>query len=106
MRPRFMKLELKPINHVLRTLTLCFAVSALAQAPNPPQREGGTRADRPPQSGPGGFVQGGPGPGGFGMNQQETKLVKRFDKDNNGWLNAAERKAAREFLAKERAEGR
>ena len=40
------------------------------------------------------------------MNQSEIKLVKQFDKDGNGWLNAAERKAAREFLQQERAEGR
>ena len=36
----------------------------------------------------------------------ETKLVTRFDKDNNQRLNAAERKAAYEFLQKEIAEGR
>ncbi len=40
------------------------------------------------------------------MMQPEIKLVKQFDKDGNGWLNAAERKAAREFLQKNRAEGR
>jgi spore coat protein CotH len=50
------------------------------------------------------FGPDGPGPGG--MMQPEIKLVKQFDKDGNGWLNAAERKAAREFLQKERAEGR
>lgn len=46
-----------------------------------------------------------PGPGGFGgpgMNQ-EIKLVKMFDKDANGWLNAEERKAAREYLANQGA---
>jgi len=32
---------------------------------------------------------------------QEKKLVKQFDKDGNGWLNSDERKAAREFLAKQ-----
>src|SRR5207247_1380503 len=71
-------------------------------------RDGGAAFDGPPPGGPGGFGgPGGPGPGGFGgMNQQQTKLVKQFDKDGNGWLNATERKAAREFLAKERAEGR
>ena len=37
---------------------------------------------------------------------QETKLVKQFDKDGDRWLNNDERKAAREFLQKERAEGR
>jgi hypothetical protein len=40
------------------------------------------------------------------MMRQETKLVKQFDKDGDKRLNADERKAAREWLAKERAEGR
>lgn len=40
------------------------------------------------------------------MMEQEIKLVKQFDKSGKGWLNAAERKAAREFLQKERAGGR
>ncbi|HOK78419.1 MAG TPA: CotH kinase family protein [Verrucomicrobiota bacterium] len=46
-----------------------------------------------------------PGPGGFGgpgMNQ-EMKLVEMFDKDGNGWLNAEERKTAREYLANQGA---
>lgn len=38
--------------------------------------------------------------------QPERELVKDFDKDGDHRLNAAERKAAREFLAKEAAEGR
>jgi len=38
--------------------------------------------------------------------QQETKLLKQFDQDGDHRLNSAERKAAREFLAKERSEGR
>jgi spore coat protein CotH len=58
--------------------------------------------DGPP---PGGF--GGPGGrGGFGGVQPERELVKDFDKDGDHRLNAAERKAARELLAKEAAEGR
>ena len=36
----------------------------------------------------------------------DTKLVKQFDKDGDKRLNFAERKAAREFLAQERAAGR
>jgi spore coat protein CotH len=40
------------------------------------------------------------------MMEQQIKLVKQFDKGSKGWLNADERKAAREFLKKERAEGR
>lgn len=38
--------------------------------------------------------------------QQEKKLVKQFDQDGDKRLNVAERQAAREFLAKERTEGR
>ena len=60
------------------------------------------RAQRPP---------GGPGPGGGGGGfgggpRQEKKLVPQFDKDGDKRLNAEERKAAREFLQKEIAEGR
>ena len=40
------------------------------------------------------------------MMQEEIKLVKRFDQNGDGRLNATERKAAREFLQKEKAEGR
>ncbi|HMJ92158.1 MAG TPA: CotH kinase family protein, partial [Candidatus Acidoferrum sp.] len=40
-----------------------------------------------------------------GFSREERKLVKQFDKDNDKRLNAEERKAAREFLAKERASG-
>lgn len=38
--------------------------------------------------------------------QEDTKLLKQFDKDKSGVLNAEERKAAREFLKKEKEEGR
>ncbi len=48
----------------------------------------------PPPFGPGGF------PGG-----EERKLVAQFDKNGDKWLNQAERKAAREFLASEPARG-
>jgi hypothetical protein len=47
--------------------------------------------------------RGGPG---FGGVREETKLVKDFDKDGDKRLNAVERKAAREFLEKEKADGR
>lgn len=47
----------------------------------------------PPDFGPGRF--GGP----MGGVREETKLVKQFDKDSSGWLNAEERKAARAYLA-------
>jgi spore coat protein CotH len=38
--------------------------------------------------------------------QARRKLVEQFDKDGDGRLNAQERKAAREFIAKEQKEGR
>jgi hypothetical protein len=59
----------------------------------------------PPPGGPGGF--GGRGFGGpGGPNQQQTKVLQKFDKDGNGRLDAAERKAAREWLKKEGSTGR
>src|SRR5207247_4422933 len=96
-------------------LATCLTLSGLAQTPDnpprrdgdrPPVREGSPREGRPnfqgqPPDGPGG-----PGRGGFGGVQQKTKLVKQFDKNGDGRLDIAERKAAREFLAQERAEGR
>src|SRR5947208_13347686 len=52
---------------------------------------------QPPDFPPGGF--GGRGPGGPGGMGQHVKIVERFDKEGKGYLNAAERKAAREYLA-------
>lgn len=40
------------------------------------------------------------------MGGEETKLLKKFDKDGSRFLDAAERAAAREFISTERAEGR
>jgi hypothetical protein len=37
------------------------------------------------------------------MMQQQRQLLKQFDANRDGWLNKEERKAAREFLQKERA---
>ena len=45
------------------------------------------------------------GPGGFGM-QPEQKVVAQFDKDGDSRLNAAERRAAREFVETTGAGGR
>lgn len=53
----------------------------------------------PPPFGPPGFGPGGPG------QREEVKLVKQFDKDNNGWLNAEERAAARKSLQEKRSAG-
>lgn len=79
-----------------------FACARLvAQQDGPPGGFGG-----PPGGGRGGGGPGGGGPGGPGGMGQNTKLVKQFDKDGDKRLNAGERKAAREFLAQERASGR
>lgn len=52
----------------------------------------------PPQGGPGQMRMGGP-------NMAETKLVKKFDLDKNGWLNAAERAEARKAIPARRGPG-
>lgn len=54
--------------------------------------------DGPPEFPGDEFSPGGPPPGGPGGMQSERKLVKDFDKDGDGWLNQAERKAARESI--------
>src|ERR1051325_10483009 len=46
------------------------------------------------------------GPGGPGMMNQRRKLVAQFNKDGDGRLNDEERKAAREFIQKERGSGK
>jgi hypothetical protein len=99
-----MKLSMKPLlangidRMTLRLLLLLSTVVIVASAFG--QRPDGPPAGPPGGRGPGGF--GGP-PGGV---REDIKLVGQFDKDSNKRLDAAERKAAREFLAKERAEGR
>jgi hypothetical protein len=102
-------------------ILVAFAVavySLAAQAPREPQRPLGPRDfDGPPPRNFGGPPFDGPPPAGFGGRgpgmmgppgdmREERKLVAQFDKDGDNRLNAAERKAAREFLAKEKAEGR
>lgn len=52
--------------------------------------------------GPPGF--GGPPPGG--PMSEVIPVLKKFDADHSGWLNATERAEARAFLAKEASEGR
>jgi hypothetical protein len=93
---------------VLLTGVLAMAAGSVSAQPeprpNPPFNA--PRFDGPP---PGNF--GGPGgPGGRGGPpmgvQEDRKLVRQFDQDGDARLNAAERKAAREFLAKEKSEGR
>ena len=100
---------MKKLNALVRRFALVlvcgFAIVALAQNPGdgpqggeafPPP--GGPGFDGPPSFGPGGFGPGGPG----GMNQ-ESKLVKQFDKDGDKRLNNEERTAAREFVTRQRA---
>src|SRR5688500_16067810 len=84
------------------SLLLAFPLAA-AFAQDAPQRppDGPRTVQRGPGAGPGG------GPGfGMGGVRPERELVKEFDKDNNGRLNAAERQAALELVQKEIAEGR
>lgn len=50
---------------------------------------------------PGDFMR---GPGGPGMMRQTRKILKDFDKNNDGWLNQEERATARVQLKKEQSE--
>ncbi|MBL9126319.1 MAG: CotH kinase family protein [Verrucomicrobiales bacterium] len=76
-------------------LGTCAIRLSLAQPAGPPP-------DRGPGRGPGGGPGGGP-PMGV---QPDLELVEKFDRNGDKRLDAAERKSAREFLAKEVAEGR
>lgn len=96
---------LKRYAFVSMACILCGALVSLQPASGDPQRGDPPLQGRgePPPQGPGGppdFGRGGPfGPGGP-MGQQR-KLVKQFDKDNDGRLNATERQAAREVAKKD-----
>jgi hypothetical protein len=75
---------------------------------NPPARQGEppVEFDFPPPGFDPGFAGpppffGGPPGGPGGLMREEIKLVKKFDRNGDGWLNEAERKAAREFLARQ-----
>ncbi len=77
-----------------RVFVVAFALTASAAFAQPPG--GGFPGGQP--GGPGG-----PGGGGFGppgMGGQERQLVKDFDKNGDGWLNAEERKPARDEAKK------
>lgn len=90
----------------LIVLLLVGASGALpAQTPSdPPNRE--RPATNQPPSFPGGRGGFGPGRGGMGGVQAKMTIVEQFDKDGDHRLNAAEREAARAFLAKQGTEGR
>ena len=80
---------------------LAFHFATRAQQPDfPPPRD----FDGPPPFGPGPGRPGFGGPGGPGPNQPELKVLEKFDLNKNRILDADERKAAREFVQKERAE--
>lgn len=77
-----------------------------AQQPPPDFDRGDSPGFGPPGFGPPGF--GGPGrPGGFGPGgpREDRKLVKKFDQDENGWLNREERAKAQK-AAKSETDGR
>src|SRR5213593_2516138 len=83
-------------------LLLCCG-GAISQVPQPPP-PGHEQADfdGPPRP-DGDFIA---GPGRPGGPREKLKLVKQFDKDGDNRLNTAERKAAREFVRSEQAQGR
>jgi spore coat protein CotH len=86
------------IPHLSKFLcALCFAAAQAFAQPGPSDFPPGG-PDGPPRFGPGGG--GPPGP------QPKVKLLKKFDKDGDKFLNAEERKEALEYLNKERSEGR
>src|SRR5205809_178496 len=107
-----MKLQSLKLSPALCALVICSTFSAPAQTAESPRRADGQRPPAADNAAPDGGAPfdvrasfapggpGGPGPGGFGGVREKTKLVKQFDKDGDGRLNAAERKAAREFLQK------
>ncbi|MBI2946282.1 MAG: CotH kinase family protein, partial [Verrucomicrobia bacterium] len=110
-----MKLTFIFLKPARTAVTLCFAFSVLGQNAGVPGRGLGPPPGPPGFDGPPplGFGPGGPGEprgpgrGGIGgMMRQDLKLVKQFDKDGNSRLDAAERKAAREFLQREGMPGR
>jgi hypothetical protein len=81
---------------------LCTVSAVIAQPPDFGGRGFGGGGFGGGFGGPGG--RGGPGgPGGPG---QRIKLLPQFDKDGKGYLNSAERKAAREYLASQPRRGR
>jgi len=72
-------------------LLLCTGLTAVAQDLDQPPPDGPGRIERIDHGMPPNF-------------KKQTDLVKRFDKDGDKRLNAAERKAAREYLQQERAQ--
>lgn len=80
--------------------------SDLLNAQEQPSQPSIAPADIPAPPGSGGFQPppfGGFGPPPFG-GQEKMNILKRFDKNGDGFLNLEERKAAREALSKENAQ--
>ena len=88
---------------LLLLLTFAAALSVFAQTPPQPDRPRGA----PDFDGPAPFGRNGPAPGGPGGPMREKlKLVSKFDRNGDQRLDTEERKAAREFVQRERAAGR
>lgn len=88
-------MNVKPFFLTLGVALLATALGSAAQQPGDlPPPDGGPGFDGPPPGGPGRF--GGP-PSGV---REDRKVVGQFDKNGDKRLDLAERKAAREFLAK------
>ena len=85
-----------PTLRLATTLSLLLTSAALLAQEGPPPF--GPPGGGP--GGPGGFGGRPGGPGGPG-GQQEQKLVKKFDKDGDQRLNAAERAEARDYVSKQ-----
>src|SRR5678815_2948020 len=84
---------------MLSVLVLCLDLQIAKGAGEPPE-------DAPPGPPPRGFSgRGGPG-GPGGPMREKMKLVQKFDRNGDGILDSVERKAAREFIQAEQAEGR
>src|SRR5687768_16425548 len=89
--------------------TLILTPWLLAQSDRPDQAE--EQLVPPKEAAQPDFKKGRPkkGPGGpdvfTGPGGQKRQLVKQFDKDGDGWLNKAERQAAREFIKKNPRKG-
>jgi hypothetical protein len=86
-------------------LAMLFCLAVFATQPASGQRE----RDDPKKKAEGKDDKRGPfGPGGFGgpMGGASRQVVARFDKNKDGWLNTAERAAAREWLEKDSKDGK
>ncbi len=95
-------LKMTPLNLMFCNFFATATFALAQQPPNPPPADRPAQETPPPAGPPDGFRG---GPGGPPM-QSEIKLVDKFDENGDKRLDTAERKAARAFLNKERAEGR